>query len=159
MTASRARPGSDLPLAEHRFFHGMDPGFLSELAAHAYAREFDTGSLLVREGDPAEEFLLLFHGKVALEIELPDRPRRTLQTVGPGEVLGWSWLVPPHRWRLDGRALKPTRVLGLSASHLRSALEARPEQGYRFLLRLVPVIAQRLENTRIQLLDLHGAPR
>ena len=149
-------PEGGLRLEEHRFFRGMDEEFLARLRDTAYERSYDTGALLVREGDPAEEFLLLFAGKVALEIVLPDRPRMTIQTLGPGEVLGWSWLVSPHRWRLDARALKPTRVLGLAASHLRTVLNERPADGYRFLIRLLPVISERLENTRLQLMDLHG---
>ncbi|MGP8078277.1 MAG: cyclic nucleotide-binding domain-containing protein [Thermoplasmata archaeon] len=153
-----ARPHATPPLklADHRFFHGMDPAFLDLLGKWAYERTFETGTLLVREGDAADEFLLVFEGKVALEILSADRPRTTIQTLGPGEVLGWSWLFSPHRWRLDARALKPTRVLGIGAAHLRSILEEHPADGYRFLLRLLPVIAQRLENTRLQLLDLHG---
>ena len=102
----------------------------------AYERSFDTGELLVREGDPADEFLLVFSGKVALEIVLPGRPRTTIQTLGPGEVIGWSWLFPPHRWRLDARALKPTRALGLAAAHLRAVLERGPGARLR-----VPVAA------------------
>lgn len=148
--------GSDLRLETHRFFRGMDPTFLTHLSAIAYERSFETGDLLVREGDTADEFLLVFSGKVALEIVLPGRPRTTIQTLGPGEVIGWSWLTPPHRWRLDARALKPTRALGLSASHLRSLLNQDPVHGYAFLLRILPVIAERLENTQLQLLDLHG---
>ncbi|HEV2166276.1 MAG TPA: cyclic nucleotide-binding domain-containing protein [Thermoplasmata archaeon] len=155
--SDHASPPETLRLADHRFFRGLDEAFLKRLAEKAYERSFETGTLIVREGDPADEFLVIFGGKVALEIVLPDRPHRTVQTVGPGEVVGWSWLLPPHRWRLDARALKPTRALGLSATHLRSVLDERPSDGYRFLLRLLPVIAERLENTRLQLLDLHGA--
>jgi CRP/FNR family transcriptional regulator, cyclic AMP receptor protein len=150
------KDAEELRLDGHRFFRDMSEEFLDELREKSYARSFATGDLLVREGDPADEFFVLFAGKVALEIVLPARPRTTIQTLGPGEVLGWSWLIPPHRWRLDARAVKPTRVLGLSAAHLRSVLNRRPEDGYRFLLRLLPVIAERLEHTRLQLLDLHG---
>ncbi|MCI4325062.1 MAG: cyclic nucleotide-binding domain-containing protein [Thermoplasmata archaeon] len=146
----------ELRLADHRFFRDMDPEFLARLTEKAYARTFEAGALIVREGDPADEFLALFSGKVALEIIVPDRPRTTVQTLGPGEVLGWSWLFSPHRWRIDARAVKPTRALGLAAGPLRQLLDDRPADGYRFLHRLLPVIAQRLENTRLQLLDLHG---
>ncbi len=152
-------PASSAPalrLEEHRFFHGMDGAFLALLSKIAYERTFDAGSLLVREGDPAEEFLLIFSGKVALQIVIPGRPRTTIQTLGPGEVLGWSWLFPPHRWRLDAQSLKPTRALGLAAPRLRALLHENPAEGYRFLLRLLPVIAEQLENTRLQLLDLHA---
>ncbi|MCI4358032.1 MAG: cyclic nucleotide-binding domain-containing protein [Thermoplasmata archaeon] len=132
----------------------MEPQFLDLLREKAYLRSFEPGSLLVRENDPAEEFLVIFTGKVALEILLPRRPRASVQTVGPGEVLGWSWLLAPHRWTLDARALEPTLVLGLAASHLRSVLRDRPADGYHFLLRLLPVIAHRLENTRRELLSI-----
>ncbi len=143
-------------LAEHPFFHGFDPGFLATLGPATSDRSFETGELLVREGDPAAEFFLIVHGKIALEMATPERPRLTIQTIGPGEALGWSWLVAPRRWTLDARALKATRVLAVDAKVLKSALEARPADGYRFLLRLLPVIAERLENTRLQLLDIHG---
>ncbi len=149
-------PAAELRLAEHRFLRGMDPDFVERLTRSAYERRYDAGTLLVREGDPAEEFILIYQGKVALEIALPDRPRKTIQTVGPGEVLGWSWLLPPHQWHLDARAVKPTRVLGLAAAHLRAVLNEDPASGYQFLLRLLPVVVQRLENARLQLLDLHG---
>ncbi|MFY9717125.1 MAG: cyclic nucleotide-binding domain-containing protein [Thermoplasmata archaeon] len=154
--SGRGPAGAPLRLADHPFFRGMPPELLFALGEHAHPRHFDTGQLLVREGDPADEFLVLFEGKVALEILSADRPRTTIQTLGPGEVLGWSWLFAPHTWRLDARAVKPTRALGVGAGHLRATLEARPADGYRFLLRLLPVIAQRLENTRLQLMDLHG---
>lgn len=154
--SARTHGGTPLRLADHKFFHGIDPAFLTEVGEHAYERSFESSELLVREGDPADEFLAIFEGKVALEIISADHPRTTIQTLGPGEVLGWSWLFSPHRWRLDARALKPTRVLGLGARHLRETLDEHPAEGYQFLMRLLPVIAQRLENTRLQLLDLHG---
>lgn len=143
-------------LADHPFFHGFDPAFLAAIAEGAAERTYETGNLLVREGAPATEFLLVVHGKVAVEMATPERPRLTIQTIGPGEVLGWSWFFPPRRWTLDARALKPTRAVVVDAAVLRRALDARPEMGYRFLSRLLPVIAERLENTRLQLLDIHG---
>ena len=152
--------GSERPereLAEFPFLRGLDAGFLARLSAMAVRRRFATGAEIVREGSEAREFFLVLSGKIGLEVSSPERPHRTIQTLGAGEVLGWSWLVPPHRWHFDARALKPTEVIVLDAVALRDALAARPEVGYAFLLRLLPVIAQRLENARIQLLDLHGA--
>jgi CRP/FNR family transcriptional regulator, cyclic AMP receptor protein len=142
-------------LREHQFFHGLDEKFLARLSEKAYERSYDAGVLLVREGDTAEEFFALLSGKLALEIVVPGRQRMTVQTLGPGEVLGWSWLFPPHRWRLDARTVKPSRAIGFSARFLRALLDERPKDGYAFLIRLLPVIATRLENSRIQLLDLH----
>jgi CRP/FNR family transcriptional regulator, cyclic AMP receptor protein len=143
-------------IAEHPFFQGLAHEFIDLLARNATEQSYNTGDLLIREGEPANEFLLVTNGKVALEVVAPDRPRLTIQTLGPGEVLGWSWITSPYRWRLDGRALKPTKAIVLEAPILREALESHPSDGYQFLLRLLPVIGQRLENTRMQLLDIHG---
>lgn len=144
-------------LAEHPFLAGLDDRFLSALAETASERTYETDELLVRDGEPADRFLLIFHGKIAIEARAPDRPRLTIQTIGPGEVLGWSWFVPPHRWRFDARALKLTRAVLIDAGTLRRELESHPDVGFRFLQRLLPVIAERLENTRLQVLDIHGS--
>lgn len=142
-------------LAAHPFLAGLSEAFLRDLLPGGSVLEYDTGATIVREGEPADEFFLLVHGKVALEMVVHDRPRLTVLTLGPGEVLGWSWLAAPHRWRADARALKPTRVLGIAAEPLRRALESHPTDGYRFLSRFVPVLAQRLDATRLQVLDVH----
>ncbi|MGD0256832.1 MAG: cyclic nucleotide-binding domain-containing protein [Thermoplasmata archaeon] len=145
-----------LRLADHPFFQGMTGDLPQRLAPLAVEKSYALGDMLIREGDVADRFVLLFEGKVALEIVLPDRPRVTIQTVGGGEVLGWSWLLPPPQWWLDARAVKRTRCLELPAAPLRALLDSRPEYGYQFLLRLLPVVAQRLDHTRFQLMDLHG---
>jgi CRP/FNR family transcriptional regulator, cyclic AMP receptor protein len=147
---------SPLRITDHPFFEGLDAQLTREATQLATERRFDTGEMLVQDGDPAEWFFLIFHGKVALEVASAEKPHLTIQTIGPGEVLGWSWLVAPYLWRFDARALKPTRVLAISGPKFRAFLAHHPEQGYQFLTRLLPIIAQRLENTQIQLLDIHG---
>ncbi len=141
---------------EHPFFHGFDPEFVHAICRQAVERHFAAEDLLAKEGSVAEVFYVVLEGKVALEIGAADNPHLTVQTVGPGEVLGWSWLVPPHRWRFDARALKPTRATALHAEVLRRTLAGHPAWGYQFLVRFMPVLAERLENTRIQLLDIHA---
>jgi CRP/FNR family transcriptional regulator, cyclic AMP receptor protein len=152
------RSASERPLRveDHPFFAGLGAQLRQDAARLARERRFETGELLIRDGDPAGWFYLVFQGKVALEVATPEKPHLTIQTVGPGEVLGWSWLVPPYLWRFDARALKPTRVLAVDGPGFREALEALPAQGYQFLMRLLPIIAQRLENTQVQLLDIHA---
>ncbi len=153
---SGPRTAVGLPeLAAHPFLKGLGEGFLRDLVPGTEALDFDTGATIVREGEAAHEFFLIVQGKVGLELVPHDRPRLTVLTVGPEEVFGWSWLAPPHLWRSDARALKPTRVLAISAERLRAALDAHPQDGYRFLGRLVPVLAQRLDATRLQVLDVH----
>lgn len=155
MTANGSEAIADLALS-HPFFDGIDPALVHSMTLKAEERHYEVGEMIVREGKPAEEFFLVFEGKIALEVGTTDHPGITVETIGRGEILGWSWLVSPYRWRFDARALKPTKVVAINASAARYALAALPAFGYQFLMKLLPVLAERLENTRVQLLDIHG---
>lgn len=143
-------------IASHPFFHGMGREFVQAVSADAEERSFAPDDMLATEGSVADVLYLVIEGKVALELGAADRPPITVQTVGAGELVGWSWLIPPHRWRFSVRAVKPTRVVLLDGSVVRRTLHAHPEWGYQFLVKFMPVLAERLENTRIQLLDIYG---
>jgi CRP/FNR family transcriptional regulator, cyclic AMP receptor protein len=140
-------------LASHTFFRGLSPGLLRAAAEKATERTFRRGEFLLREGRAADEFFAVIDGKVALEVFAADRLRITVQTVGPGEVVGWSWLTPPHRWSLDAIAVKPTRAISIPAAALWTRFSAEPAEGYEFLLRLVPVLAGRIQAMEMQLLE------
>jgi len=148
-------PPLETALAAHPFLRGLSPALLREIAGHTERREYGPDVTIAREGDPALEFFLITSGKVGLEMVAPDRPHLTILTLGTGEVFGWSWLTPSHRWRVDARTLKPTQVLVVAGEALRRILEEHPEDGYQFLLRLVPILGQRLDATRLQVLDVH----
>jgi CRP/FNR family transcriptional regulator, cyclic AMP receptor protein len=143
-------------LLKHPFFEGFEPAFVHEISAKSADHRFGVDELLAREGTEATLFYVVLEGKIALEIGSGDRPVLTVQTVGPGEVLGWSWLVPPHRWRFDARAVKPSRAISLDAEVVRRVLRAHPTWGFQFMVRFMPVLAERLENTRVQLLDVYA---
>jgi len=152
MNAPEAAPR----LGDHPFLRGLDPGLIGLIDDGAVRRRFPTDARLAREGAPATEFYLIESGKVALEIEAPARAPLTLQTLGPGDLLGWSWLFPAAPWRFDARALKPTVAWEVNAARVRDALDDLPAEGYRFLLRMIPVVSSRLEHARLQLLDVYG---
>jgi CRP-like cAMP-binding protein len=80
----------------------------------------------------------------------------TIQTVGPGELLGWSWLMPPYRWHFDARALEQTRALSFDGTCIRNKCETDHRLGYELMKRLAYVFTQRLEASRLQLLDVYG---
>lgn len=141
---------------EHPFLKGLDASLLDMIEDGAARRTFATEDILAREGTPATEFYLVESGKVALELDAPGRPHLTLQTVGPGEMLGWSWVIPGERWRFHARALKPTVAWEVDAARVRDALADLPAAGFEFLLRMIPVVSSRLEHTRLQLLDLYA---
>jgi CRP-like cAMP-binding protein len=144
-------------LAEHSFFRGLPRPYLELVAGCGKNVRFEAGTFIAREGEDADTFYLIRHGAVALELHLPNQGTRTLQTLGPGDILGWSWLVPPYRWRFDARAVEPTRAIALDGKCLRDKCEADHDLGYALLKRFAYVLGQRLEATRLQLLDVYGA--
>lgn len=139
-------------LAAHPFFRGMDPRFLDLLAPGAYGMEFKPGETLFREGEPASRFFLVQRGRIVLEAHEPGDGTMVVSQVGPGDVLGWSWLFPPFAWHFRARALEPTRVIILDGAHLLVTAERNPEFGYDLMKRIAQVVIQRLQATRRELL-------
>ena len=143
-------------LAQQPLLRDLEPRHLALLTGCARNVRFDRGAYLAREGQGAETFYLIRSGRVAVELHQPGSPPLTIQTVGPGEFFGWSWLVPPHRWRFDGRAVAPAGALQFAAPCLRAKCEEDHELGYQVLRRLIQMVAGRLEGARLQLLDLYA---
>lgn len=143
-------------LAEHPFLKGLEQKHLKIIVGCASNVRFDAGQFILREGEEANNFYIIRHGKVSLEIFTQDRGPITIQTIGEGEVLGWSWLIPPYHWHYDARALELTRAIALDGKCLRIKCEQDHDLGYELLKRFAYIITQRLETTRLQLLDIYG---
>ena len=143
-------------LAEHPFFAGFTPAQRQLVAGCARNHRFDPGQYLFHEGDPANEFFLIRHGKVALDIAPPGRDPIVFETLGPGEIVGASWLVPPYRWIFDARAVDLVRAIGIDAACLRAKCDADHDLGYQMMMRFLPIMVQRLQATRLQILDVYG---
>ena len=146
-------------LAGHAFFAGFEPKYLKLLEGCASNLRYDKGSYLIRHGEDADRFFLIRRGLVQIELYAPDRGAVPVVTVDPGEVLGWSWLVPPYRWSFDARAVETTIAVSFDGKCLRKKLEADHELGYQVLKRFTQVIAKRLDAARLQVLDLYAPPR
>lgn len=140
----------------HPFFAGLEAELGQVISGCARNLRFEAGHYLGHEGDPADEFFLIRQGKVALEIPPPGRPAIVFATQSEGDMVGVSWLVPPYRWRFDARAVELTRVIGINAKCLRDKCEADDHLGYAMMKRILPVIVQRLAETRLQILDVYG---
>jgi CRP/FNR family cyclic AMP-dependent transcriptional regulator len=143
-------------LAEHPFFSGLEARYIQLIVGCASNVRFHAGEYIYREGEAAHQFYLIRHGKVALEIFAPGRGPLTIQTLGPGEVLGWSWLVPPYQKQFDARAVELTRALAFDGACIRAKCEEDPKLGYELLKRFAQIMGERLQATRLQLLDLYG---
>jgi CRP-like cAMP-binding protein len=143
-------------LAEHPFFHGLKPEHLATIAGCASNVRFDAGAMIAREGDEAAKFYVIRHGTVAIESFTPQTGAVTIQTVSAGDILGWSWLLPPYHWQFSARAQELVRAVALDGTCLRAKCEADHDLGYELLKRFAEIVAQRLSATRLQLLDLYG---
>jgi CRP-like cAMP-binding protein len=144
-------------LAKHPFLKGLKPEHLKILVGCASNVRFNTGQFLSHEGEEANEFYMIREGKVAVQIQGAERGPIIVQTIGEGEVLGWSWLIPPYRWRFDVKALELTRAIALDGKCLRTKSEEDHDLGYQLLRRFAGIIVERLEAARLQLLDVYKA--
>lgn len=153
-----AEGGLDSILRDHPFFAGMSAAYRSLIAGCADNEVFSAGQYIYREADPADKFYLIRHGHVALEVHVPGRAPIVVDTLGSGELMNWSWLVPPYRAQFDARAVELTRVIGLNGKCLRGKMEEDASLGYELHRRFAPVVASRLAAARRQLIDMYGHP-
>jgi len=148
--------GLERIVREHPFFAGLEEGAGRLLVGCARNARFEAGQYLFHEGDAADELYLLRQGRVGLGITAPGRGALTFQTLGSGEVVGLSWLLPPYRWSYDAKALELTRAISLDAKCLRQKCDADHDLGYELMKRFMPVLVARLHATRLQMLDVYG---
>jgi CRP-like cAMP-binding protein len=148
--------GLDILMQEHPFFEGLSAEALELLAGCAANERFPAGATIAREGDPADKFFLIRHGTVAQEIRIPGKDPLIVETLEEGDILGWSWIVPPYRWTFDARALDLVRAISLDAKCLRGKCEEDHSLGYDFYQRIVPVMSRRLTAVRLRLVDMYA---
>ncbi len=142
-------------IGESQTFAGLEPAQLELIAGCARNEHVDAGTMLLREGEPADQFFLIRHGVVALELDAPSGPL-VIQTLGDGEVVGWSWLFAPYRWQMDGRAISDCSLVNFDGACLRGKCEADHELGYQLMSRFAANVIDRLQATRFQLIDVYG---
>ena len=143
-------------LHEVPLFRGLTDEQLELMAGCATNARFQEGETIFREGDAADTFYLVRHGTVALETYAPARGPMTIETIESGEILGWGWLFPPYRWHFDARALSLVRATAFDGACLRGKCEADPALGYDLMSRFAQVLIERLQWTRLRLLDVYG---
>jgi CRP/FNR family transcriptional regulator, cyclic AMP receptor protein len=143
-------------IREHPFFKGLEERYIQLIVGCAKNARFPEGQVIFREGDAADQFYFIRQGLVAVELMIPHRGPVTVQTIGEGDVLGWSWLLAPYRWHFDARTLQPTSALVFDGQCLRGKCEEDHDLGYELLKRFTHLISERLDATRLQLMDLYG---
>jgi CRP-like cAMP-binding protein len=148
-------PGILSSFATHSFVQALSEQHRMRLASGVRSFTAAAGEYLAREGQPAHAFYLVQSGHVGIGTHLAKGGAAPIQTVGPGEVVGWSWLLPPFRWQFDARAMDAVRGLSFDSQWLRDQCEQDHELGYHVLKQLVAVISSRLAATRLQKLDIY----
>lgn len=132
----------------HPFFSGMKSKHLGIFLESATRARFAPEEMLFREGEPANQFYLIQKGRIVLEAREPRRTPAVIQTLGCGDVLGWSWLFPPFTWHFSARAVEPASAIVLNAGHLLAAADADHDFGYELMKRVTRLVIHRLQITR-----------
>jgi CRP-like cAMP-binding protein len=143
-------------LEQHAFLRGLPSLYLDLIVGCAQNVRFEADEFIFREGEEANQFYIIRDGKVALEIFSPERGPMIIDTLETGDILGWSWLVPPYQWRFDARVMKAAKAIALDGKCLRTKCEEHHDLGYELLKRFADIMAQRLDAARLQLMDVYG---
>jgi CRP/FNR family transcriptional regulator, cyclic AMP receptor protein len=143
-------------LAAHPFLHGMSRDQLAVLAETARDVSFPARHRLFEDGGNANRFWLLQCGHVLLDLHIPGEGPVVIETIGMGELLGWSWLFPPYKWAFGAVAATPVEAFEFDAVAVRERCTADPALGYELNQRITRVLAKRLQATRIRLISRSG---
>ena len=135
-------------VALHPFLAGMERRDLALLTDCAMVVNFAPGQLIFQEGDLANRFYLIESGRVVLEANGPGAERIVIDSIGAGDLLGWSWIFPPHVWHFSARAVKPTVAIFFYGTILREYCERNHSLGYELFKRMSAVMVKRLQATR-----------
>jgi CRP/FNR family cyclic AMP-dependent transcriptional regulator len=143
-------------LSAQPFLAGLTDHQLDRLAPWSKRSMFHAGTRIFREGTQADRFWLIRQGRVNLETDVPGRGDVVVETLGSGAVLGWSWLFPPYRWHFTAVAVETTMSIELDAPGVRALCQRDPVLGYELSTRFMQVMLDRLQATRMRMLDLFG---
>ena len=143
-------------LVSQPLFQDLDQDYIRLLAQCASNVRFEPKQFIFRQGEPADRFYLIREGSVSLEIPSLHEGPLTIQTLGKGEVLGWSWLFPPYQWHFDARARQETRAIAMDGRCLRGKCDADPALGYDLMKRFSAIMHERMQAARLQIIDLYG---
>ena len=138
-------------ISKHRTFKGLNKKYFDLIFSCSSEARFDPGEIIFREGETANKFYIILQGKVALEAAMaPDRDPIIVLNLGENDVLGWSWLFPPHRWHFDARATSLTKAISIDGEKIRNECENDHNLGYELMKRFAQLIEQRLRSLRSQ---------
>jgi len=143
-------------ITDHLFFKSFKKEHVDELVDCANEVRFKKGEFIFKEGDEAKEFFLISRGSVDLELFSPERGLSQIENIGEREVLGWSWLYSPYKWRFDAKAAENIEAIIFNGKKLREKCEKNHELGYRVYKLFSQIIVERLQAARMEILELYS---
>jgi CRP/FNR family cyclic AMP-dependent transcriptional regulator len=143
-------------VAEMSIFAGMPSEDKALIAGCASNVRFAPGELLSHEGTPANSFYFLRRGRVAVELFVPHRGGVAVEELGAGDVVGWSWLLPPYRYHFDTRAIEPVLATAFDGSCLRAKCDRDARFGYELMLRFSQIPSRRLRAARLHFANIQA---
>jgi len=138
-------------LRRYPYFGGISEEVLKQLAMMAEEKCIAAGTVVFREGDPADHLCIITKGEVNIQYLLGSGELRTVDTLIDGDLLIWSALVEPYRTTAMGTTTKETNLVRVDGRKLRALCEADPLLGYRLMTQVAKLLAHRLEGARVQL--------
>lgn len=145
-------------LRSNLFFKGLEPQYIRILAGLATERDFDPAALIFQQDKPADYLFVVLDGQATIEIPALYGPPISIQSLSNGEVLGWSWLIPPYKWHFDARAVTKTKTLAIDGKRLREQCEQDSTLGYELMKRFAALMSERLQEARMQIMEVAAPP-
>jgi CRP-like cAMP-binding protein len=142
-------------LQKHPFVEEFHPEHIDKLRGLGREVRFAADQVIFKEGDDTHDFYLIVSGRVALEMQEPDHVLR-VQALGAGDELGWSSVLMGRGKYFQARALEPTEALAFDGVALLDLCRRDTAFGFAFMYRMLGVVSERLQATRLQLHDMHS---
>jgi CRP/FNR family transcriptional regulator, cyclic AMP receptor protein len=142
-------------IQSHPVFRDLNQNYIKLIVGCASNAVFNKEQFVFKEGDRANQFYLIRHGHIIIETYSEKGEAIGIQSVSDGDVLGWSWMVPPYKWHFNAKVIEQSRLIVIDGQCLRDKFERDHDLGYAMMKIFMDIITNRLEATRLQLLDIY----
>lgn len=142
-------------IAEDLLFNNFNQSELDLLANNCKFLNFNEGDFLFNIDQEAKAFYLIISGAVSLQIFSHEHGIVELENIQDGEFLGWSWLISPYKYHFDAVIFEKTKVLCFDAKAIKHEMDNNHEFGYKMYKLITPIITERLQASRSNILNLY----
>ena len=145
-------------LSAHEFFSDLSDDVLKFICECSSTREIKKGQILFRQGENADKFYVIRNGRISIQMPAIMGPTLEVQTLGKGQVLGWSWLISPYKWNFQAKAEEDSELLQFDGIAILARCEQEPKFGYELLKRFAVLMSVGLNAARQKMMDEWNPP-